>query len=284
MNGKALFEGLTTLMKLFGAEGSSYAQFLKWPYEGEYIDLSGILETLQDQIEGLGQANSFFESVFGMSMEDLDAIIMKAAGALPMDQITEFLNKVQEACVESEVLTNNKGKIELKFDASNLKDFIIAISKVLKENLAGVVTATVNSLKTVNELPDEVKQVLASYDEQEFQQELNETFDEEDLKKNADDLVKDFGDSFLKLTIKATDQSVDMKFEMSADIQGSVNAKMGFVIELNSAVKKIKEITAPENVITEQELQELLNMFGGFGSSHELDDNDDDLDLGGLYA
>lgn len=289
LNGKSLFEGFTELMKLFGAVGSSYAQLLKWPYEGEYIDLSGVLETLQDQIGGLGQANSFFESVFGMSMEELQAILLKVAGALPMDQITEFLNKVQEACVESKVLTNNKGKIELKFDASNLKDFVMAISKVLKENLAGVVTATVNSLKTVDEFPDEVKQILASYDEQEFQQELNETFDEEDLKKNADDLVKDFGDSFLKLTIKAADQSVDMKFEISMDMQdasaaGNPFGKVGFVIELNSAVKKVKEITAPENVITEQELQELLNMFGGFGSSHELDDNDDDPDLGGLYA
>mgnify|MGYP000026664812 FL=1 len=267
INAKSIFNIYVELIKAVMGDSmdSAYAEFLKWPYENEYIDITQYSEKLSEILEG-----SVSEPGVGMvqlDAEELQAIITAIQKNVPMDKVLEFLNKMETVTTAANVLKADNEKIEFKFDKTNAKAFLIGCSNLFRTDLADLTDAVAASLKDAEGIPEELKELLSGFNKEEFQQKLNEELTEESVQAEAEELEQEIGDGHFYLTIGATDTSCPFKMDLfiseleTQDTSASIS-QMGFVFEVKVENQKIGEITAPENILTEEELNALLTLFG----------------------
>lgn len=267
INAKSIFNIYVELIKAVMGDSmdSAYAEFLKWPYENEYIDITQYSEKLSEILEG-----SVSEPGVGMvqlDAEELQAIITAIQKNVPMDKVLEFLNKMETVTTAANVLKADNEKIEFKFDKTNAKAFLIGCSNLFRTDLADLTDAVAASLKDAEGIPEELKELLSGFNKEEFQQKLNEELTEESVQAEAEELEQEIGDGHFYLTIGATDTSCSFKMDLfiseleTQDTSASIS-QMGFVFEVKVENQKIGEITAPENILTEEELNALLTLFG----------------------
>lgn len=286
INVKTLFNTYVELIKaaMGDSMGSAYAEFMKWPYENEYIDVTQYAEKLSEILEGSMSDPGITlpgDDMIRLDPEELQAVITAIQKNIPMDKVLEFLNKMETVTTAANVLKADNEKIELKFDKTNIKAFIIGCSNLFRTDLADLTDAVVVSLKDAEEIPEELKELLSGFNKEKFQQKLNEEFTDESVRADAEEIEQEMGDGHFYLTVGATDTSCSFKIDLfvsgleTQDTSSSVS-QMGFVFEYKIENKKIGEITAPENILTEEELNSVLTLLGINGD--ESDPNGDPSD------
>ena len=112
-----------------------------------------------------------------------------------------------------------------------------------------------------------MKAMLDTFDKAEFQKQLDEEFTDENVKTNSEDFEKEMGDSSITFLMEVADSSVNVKFDLQLTkdvlISGEDDSieSFGFTADMKCTEKQVAEIAVPENVLTEEELQNLLSMF-----------------------
>lgn len=284
LNLKSIFNMYLEIIKASGdPETAGYTEFLKWPYENEYVDLSKLAEldmmpdfsaggddfaftALEDDISGddpLGDDGILSQ----LEPAEIAALVSALQKSVTSAQMTVFMSRLEETAIKAQILTSDERKIEVRIDKTNAKGFVVEFSKFLKENLADFVAPVVESLKTAEELPDSVKAMLDTFDKAEFQKQLDEEFTDENVKTNSEDFEKEMGDSSITFLMEVADSSVNVKFDLQLTkdvlISGEDDSieSFGFTADMKCTEKQVAEIAVPENVLTEEELQNLLSMF-----------------------
>ena len=279
VNVKTLFELIVKIAgAAMGEESSIYADMLKWPYENEYIEASQFTE----QLGGLSGAilpdmGAILPGLDGgisgdagasMDLAELEALGASILEALPMEETEAFLNKIASEMSDANEFRAEFEEIELRLDNSNVAAVVTNLCGVLRTDLADYMETLASSLKDVESLPEEAKQLFSQFDKAAFQEELDAALEEEALKEAAAELEQALENAHFYFTVEATDTSC----AFSADIQIPVTesgaselpiTQAGFAYEFRFEEKTIGEIQAPDAVLTEEELQSFLELFFG---------------------
>ena len=268
VNAKSVFSFMIESLKsVFGEDGSIYSQFLKWPYENEYISLDQVNESMIPQI-GNGEPNGENDNQIFVPFTELGSIISAIQNAIPTDQLLHLARKIEEAGTKANALTADSQKIEIKLDKTNAGTFITDISKILKTDLAAFVDGTIAALRKSDQLPDDIKQKLIAFNKDEFQKMLDEQLSDEQIQADSEDIEKVIGDGHFNVSFGTADNAFSVKLDVQSYMpDASDYTMMNVIVEAKSKQKAIGDITVPEKLLTEKEINDLLALFGGTGGS-----------------
>lgn len=279
VNVKTFFELFVKIAgAAMGGESSIYADMLKWPYENEYIELSQLTEqlgglsgtVLPDMGAMLPGLDGGISGDAGASMDpaELEALVASILEALPTEETEAFLNKIAGAMSDANAFTAESKKIELRLDRSNAAAVVTNLCGVLRTDLADYMETLASSLKDVESLPEEAKQLFSQFDKAAFQEELDAALEEEALKEAAAELEQALENAHFYFTVEATDTSCAFKIDLQVPVTESGASELpitqaGFAFEFRFEEKTIGEIQAPDALLTEEELQSFLELFLG---------------------
>ncbi len=280
LNAKALFTFYVDMMKAVADDLlSAYADFLKWPYENEYVDLQQCMDLASVFDPGI----SLPEIDDILSQSDLDpamvqAVLSALSETMQKENVLAFLNHLEDAFVAAKALTADQEKIEFELDKTNIKAFVVGVSAVLRTDLADITDTFAAALKNKEELPEEFRQILSQFDKEAFQKNLDTEFAEDKVNTEAEELAQEIGEGRFCFSITAKAASCSFKVEIlgieteTAGLGAGVS-QMGLSLEIKLDQKNIANITAPEKVLTDEELQGILKLLG---------DGAGDMDFGDL--
>lgn len=286
---------------LAGAEG------FEWPVENEYIDLKKIMELQSGdgevlpeedlngddpslEIPGIGSSGIIgnvpsiedIAKMFGMTVEDMQAVINEIMQSVPLEKIVLLAGKIQNMAIETKLISGSKtdkeSSITIKLDKTNIADIFKGFIEIVKSDLVSIIDPVIVKIKASDKIPAEIKSFFDGYNKDEVQADLDKELTDANIAIMIDEMKKELGNTGFLATIKTDGSGVELLLnaviDIPADEKGNDDpeisedtsiplSNMTFNVIASMKPKSITDIKAPTKVITDADLDMIKNAVMG---------------------
>ena len=261
---------------------------IEWPFENAYIDSNTYMELIQSLqgtedeggIDGIYGGAIDMTDIYGMfgiggtGEENVETVITALMNSLPMDKLLVLVEKIQTVAIETKAITADTNSISFKIDKTNIKDIVIGIAGVVRSDIVDFIDSTITSINSSADIPKEVKDSLTGFDKEEVQTEINSMLSESTVNSMAEMLATEIGESRFYMTFEATDTGVTAGFDILIDnfnTEESNLSQMGMAMSIEMKAKTVTGISAPSNIMTEDEISILMSQLMSLSESQSAE-------------
>ena len=249
-----------------------------WPSENQYIEIISAMEYMQDLFSNADGSEDIFGDLFEGELDDIigsDADLSAIMGMLMSSGVLEAVEEIlsgpdmqnllalyESGLKKAEIISLKDGFYTITINNDNLPAALKAIRDSSKTGLAPILANLMQEIAKLDVLPEEMKTTLALYGDKDVLQSHIDMLFAELTDEVLDEMTAQMGDTDIEISygIKLGDKSISVKESVKISESGAaMEVESAFTMNAITST----EISAPSNVLSNEELMALISIFEG---------------------
>ncbi len=274
-NAEAFYTFIMDLLKLVGMPEGIMPD---WPSENQYIEIISAMEYMQDLFSNADGSEDILGDLFEGELDDIigsDADLSAIMGMLMSSGVLEAVEEIlsgpdmqnllalyESGLKKAEIISLKDGFYTITINNDNLPAALKAIRDSSKTGLAPILANLMQEIAKLDVLPEEMKTTLALYGDKDVLQSHIDMLFAELTDEVLDEMTAQMGDTDIEISygIKLGDKSISVKESVKISESGAaMEVESAFTMNAITST----EISAPSNVLSNEELMALISIFEG---------------------
>ena len=225
-------------------------------------------------------SNSVIGGLDAETLGEIKAVIEVISTAIPETTLKLIGTQIVTALKSNNALTVDADKISIKLDAKNLKAVVLAFSDLIRTHGADVIDYIMQAIINTDKLDEDMKASMTEgYDKEKVKQDLENELKSDEIGKEIDEFIPEMKDTHLYVDLESKDNSVNIAVDLLLDgLAGdSQQSEDDMYLDDSSDMEQVRinfaysckakdgvTVTAPDNVLTEAEINTLVLLLSNF--------------------